>query len=194
MSRYDEIRDMINNILVNVRKRAEGAESGEISEKSYGDEPILRRASDLLPANAVPPEKEVPEKIRELRRIETAFENRLLSDTALFCKEARFMADYEDDFSFDGTFFCYYPTYRQMSDDELRGYFSMRSKIRRGILPDDPPLSFLFVYIYEQINLIGAESPAEAFENLIKIYEKYGEKERRLEGYLSVWLSDFVAA
>ncbi len=189
MSRSDEIRDMINNILINVRKRAESSEN---AEKNYEDEPIVKRASDLFETPETKPEREVPEKIRELRRIETAFENRLLTDTALFCKEARFMADYEDAFSFDGTFFCYYPTYRQMSDDELRGYFSMRSKIRRGILPDDPPLSFLFVYIYEQINLIGAESPEAAFENLKKIYEKYGEKERKLNSYLSVWLSDFV--
>ncbi len=85
----------------------------------------------------------------------------------------------------------YWPTYEQMSADQQRWYFYWRSELRIGnFLPTD--LSYLFVYVYECINVIGFENPQTAFERLVTFWQYYRELQPKLDNYLIDWIADFA--
>ncbi|MEA4863309.1 MAG: TerB N-terminal domain-containing protein [Victivallaceae bacterium] len=161
---------------------ADSQVSGVIQPKIYQDEPIRRTAEQL--AGAAPPE------YREMRRIAYGSAG-YLSDVVIFCRQGKFMEDFEDDFEYDGEFLKYYPTYQDMNDHQLRGYFSWRTKVRRGIVAPTS-LSFAFVYIYELINQIGVSSPAEGFRALKEFWTAYREIAPGIDRYCKLWLKDYA--
>ncbi len=67
------------------------------------------------------------------------------------------MADYEDDFPYEGEFKSYFPTYESMTNPQLRGYFTWRTHVRGGTV-ERTSTSFAYVYLYELINGIGGGS------------------------------------
>lgn len=88
-------------------------------------------------------------------------------------------------------FMQYWPTYDSMSVAQQRWYFYWRTQLRQGIaLPSDT--SYLFVYIYEVLNLVGFSSPEAAFKHLIKFWKHYRVLQPKLDNYLIDWLADFV--
>ena len=154
-----------------------------IQPKVYSDEPIIKRASAMK--NYAPP------KIAEMRALAEGHGVNWTSPR-LFVRQGRLMADYEDDCPYRGGFFRYYPTYQLMSDEQLRGYFTWRAGVRRGRV-EYIPLSFVFVYIYELLNLIGVGSPQEGYEKLVWFRDAYAPFDGSVEHYLKDWLVDFVA-
>jgi hypothetical protein len=149
----------------------------------YKDEPILTTAADLL--------EFTPPRYRQMRRI--AKENRIYleTDPAIFYKQGKFMEDFQDNYEYTGEFFRYYPTYQSMSDRQLRGYFTWRTKVRQGII-ERTSLSFVFVYIYELINGIGIDSPMDGYIKLKTLWEAYSPIEPKINRYLAQWLKDYV--
>ena len=114
------------------------------------------------------PQKEViPERIRKMRQIGRAgIQIRSTKELArFFRRQALFMQDYEDDFPWQGEFFNFYSTYRDMNTKQLRGYFAWRTNIRKGIF-NPIPTAAAFIYIYELFNGIGASSPEESLRKL----------------------------
>ena len=176
MSRLDELLDDFYADERFLQKKS-------MQSKTYTDEPILKRASAMK--NYTPP------KIEEMRRLAEGQGSYNWSSPRLFVRQGRLMADYEDDFAFSGSFFRYYPTYQLMSDVQLRGYFSWRTKVRRGQV-EPIALSFVFVYIYELLNLIGVDSPEEGYEKLAAFRDAYTPIDSAIEHYLRDWLVDFV--
>ncbi len=143
----------------------------------YRDEPIIKKASSM--------KSYVPEKIREMRKI-TA------SPYALrFYKQAAFMENYEDDYVYSGFFNSYYPTYSDMNNEQLRGYFAWRTKVRKGEL-QRTSRGYVFVYIYELLMLIGAADETEAYGRILEFAEKYREIDPVLDVYIYKWLDDFA--
>lgn len=114
-----------------------------------------------------------------------------LDRQAIFLKQGKFLADYEDDFEFFGDPVRYYPTYQSLTDAELRGYFAWRTKARKKIY-EDTSLSFIFLYIYEIINNIGVKTYQDGFDILCEIYNRYGPEEARLVYYLDRWKIDYI--
>ena len=88
-------------------------------------------------------------------------------------------------------FMCYWPSYEYMSESQLNWYFYLRSCLRNGEYIDTD-LSYLFVYIYELINQIGADNPDDGFEKMIKIWKNYRKKHDKLDRYLIDWSSDYI--
>ena len=78
-----------------------------------------------------------------------------------------------------------------MNDAQLRGYFSWRTKVRRGIV-EQTSLSFVFVYLYELLNLIGVTCAEEGFVMLKEFWETYREYEPFIDRYVKQWLVDYV--
>ena len=176
MSRLDELLDDFYADEKFLNKKS-------MQSKTYRDEPILKRASAM--SNYTPP------KIEQMRKLAEGQGSYNWSSPKLFVRQGRLMADYEDDFAFSGTFFRYYPTYQLMSDVQLRGYFSWRTKVRRGQV-EPTALSFAFVYIYELLNLIGVSSPQEGYEKLVAFRGAYAPIDGSVDRYLRDWLVDFV--
>ncbi|MDE7294068.1 MAG: TerB N-terminal domain-containing protein [Oscillospiraceae bacterium] len=143
----------------------------------YRDEPIIKKASSM--------KSYVPEKIREMRKITAS------PYSLRFYKQAAFMENYEDDYVYSGFFNSYYPTYADMNNEQLRGYFSWRTKVRRGEL-QRTSRGYVFVYIYELLMLIGAADETEAYGKILEFAEKYREIDSVLDVYIYKWLDDFA--
>lgn len=157
--------------------------SSAFSEKVYRDEPILMTASQMR--------RFLPQQYRDMRAIASSPAARYRPAAWVFVQQARFMEDFEDDYRFDGEFVCYYPTYQSMSDEQLRGYFSWRTRLRRGDIPP-APTSFAFVYIYELLNGIGPATAEDGFRTLKAFMETYGKEDDAVRRHLKRWLVDYA--
>ena len=87
-------------------------------------------------------------------------------------------------------FFAYMPQYSQMSQDQLRWYLYWRDNVRHGVyLAAD--YSYLFLYIYEILNLPEKIRPAEGLAILCDLWLAYREQFPRLDRYLGEWVCDY---
>ncbi len=148
----------------------------------YRDEPIIMTASQMK--NYTPP------KYREMKAILRDKNVMYVSDIEIFKRQARFMEDFEDDYAYVVPFVGYYPTYRSLSNEQLRTYFTWRAKFRRGEVMEVPS-SYIFVHIYELLNSIGGQNPADCLRQLRRIYDSYGER-REIGKYLERWMTDYA--
>ena len=158
-------------------------QSNPITFQVYQDEPIPRiseHAADF-----------VPQKYREMRKIAQKYNYYNASDARIFYEQGKFMEDLEDDFDFHEDFVRYFLTYQSMTIPQLRGYFSWRTKVRRGII-EKTSLSLAFVYIYELLNKIGVSSPEDGFHTLKHFWTVYREIDAGIDRYARLWLQDYV--
>ena len=177
MSRTKELLAALNNdIKLNSSKA--------FRDRVYTDQPIIRTANQLK-------RPEVPEKIREMKNIAFTPEAYWKTSAWLFVTQGRFMENYSDDVSFNDDFTAYYPTYRDLTTEQLRGYFTWRTKVRDGIFPDSPK-AFKLLYMYELINCIGVDSPVSAFSKLRIFSEAYSSSDTEIAKYSAKWLNDIA--
>ena len=141
---------------------------------------------------SVPRNDNIPDKLREMKELAFTPEAYWKTSPWLFRQQGLFMKDYTDDQPFGEDFTAYYPTYRDLSTDQLRGYFSWRTAVRRNDSPDAPQ-PFIIMYAYELINMIGAENPEEAFRLLRLHIDNYGGRCPDLQKNSARWLTDFAA-
>ena len=147
----------------------------------YFDEVIRPRAEK--------PAAKLPSLLRTARSLEN--HNGWQSREATFHKQARLLSNYEDDFAFSGSVVRYYPTYQSLTDTELRGYFSWRTRLRHGQL-EKTSASFAFLYIYELLSGIGWEDAMEGYWKLREFRDAYGPLDEAILPYLRRWMQDFV--
>lgn len=152
-------------------------------EKVFSDEAITPKKE--------PPRECLPSLLRTARSLEGGPQNSWQSREAIFLKQAKLLASYEDDYEFSGQVTRYYPTYQALTDQELRGYFSWRTRVRRGDIRKTS-LSFAFLYIYELINQVGVEDPLEGYQKLIHFRVVYGALDDSILPYLKRWMADYV--
>ena len=87
-------------------------------------------------------------------------------------------------------FFSYMPQYDQMTGAQSAYYFYWRSEVRRGhFLKTDN--SYLFLYIYEILNLPDLVPPAEGAKLLCALWSNYRASFRYLDKYIGEWLCDY---
>jgi len=151
--------------------------------RTYQDEPII--------IGAIQMESLTPPKYRAMRKLAVCKGGYPESVEKIFYKQGKFMEDFEDDFDYRGEFVQYFPTYQSMNDHQLRGYFSWRTRVRRGEIRKTS-LSFAFVYIYELINQIGVCDPEEGFYALKNFWAAYKELDYSITRYVQLWLKDFI--
>lgn len=157
--------------------------SGWYREHIFQDEAIRPRESA--------PEKKLPALLRTARSIESGMPGTFQSRESIFLKQAKLLSGYEDDYPFTAQVVRYFPTYQSLTDDELRGYFSWRTKLRQGDV-EKTSLSFAFLYIYELLNGIGAERAEDGYALLKNFAERYGSLDAHILPYLNQWLQDYV--
>lgn len=155
------------------------AASRNFASRVYQDEPIVFTAPQM--------QAFTPPRIREMRRVGGGS----LYEAKVFYEQAKFMESFEDDFDYRGEFSHYFPTYQHMTDAQVRGYFSWRTKVKKGRV-EKTSLSFAFVYIYELLNRIGVDTAEDGFHTLKRFWNAYREFEPRLDSYLALWLKDYV--
>ncbi|WP_148138332.1 TerB N-terminal domain-containing protein [Olsenella sp. HMSC062G07] len=142
-----------------------------------------------------PPSVELPDDLRRMRALarERGQDGRCHGGAALFYRQAALMAAYEDDLPFHGSFVSYYPTYEDLPDAVLRGYFTWRALFRTGELPR-APLTFVFIHAYELICGVGAAPGAATLHELGRLFEGYGQATEgaALVRYLPRWMRDYA--
>ena len=175
-----DVDAIIEQILAASRAKGGRALS---SERTYADEPILLRGSQLA--------SYLPEPIREMRSLARRPEARSWSDAHLFVEQARLMVDYVDDRPYPGEFKSYFPTYEAMDNQQLRGYFTWRGGVRSGSVTQTST-SFAYVYLYELLNGIGVEPGEEAFRAIEGFWQAYRTFEPTMDRYVRPWLVDYV--
>lgn len=179
MSILPDINDLIELILSDDKLK----KSKNFNSKVYEDQPIIKPAAKM--ENYVPPE------IGQMKKMAYSNGAYYSSHARIFYDQMKFMENYSDDFEYDGSFSCYYPTYSQMNTKQLRGYFSWRTKARQGDIKETS-LSYAFVYIYELLHLIGVNDKEEGFYTLKNFAEVYGGFDPSIRSYVKKWLRDFV--
>ena len=177
MSDTKEILQQILNDEKLLRSRA-------FRDRVYTDEPIIRTASQL-------PRPKTPEKIKEMRGLAFTPEAHWKTSAWLFYTQGKFMEDFEDVFPYNEDFVKYYPSYRDMTTEQLRGYFSWRTRVRKGKV-EKAPEPFVYVYLYELINCIGYSEPAECFQQLSGFCQQYASIDDSIAKYTDTWLKDFI--
>ena len=173
----------IDKLIKTILSDSKFATSVNFASRVYQDEPIIFTAAQM--------EQHTPSKYRAMRKIAGSSALYRASEAQIFCEQGRFMADFEDEFDYQGGFSRYFPTYQAMNDQQLRGYFSWRTKVRRGAV-EPTSLSFVYVYIYELLNQIGVNSPEDGFHSLKNFWLIYREINEQIDHYVKMWFKDYV--
>ncbi len=148
----------------------------------FNDKGLSARDDEILYAKTpgskpVRDDEILPEKIRGMKRLYKYGDGTFRERSMNFYIQGKYMEDYEDDVPWHGDFRRYFPTYHDLRNDQLRGYFTWRTDIRRGIFKKVPD-SVVYIYIYELLNVIGASSPEESLQKLKEFEEGYLGPER----------------
>ncbi|MBQ7502316.1 TerB N-terminal domain-containing protein [bacterium] len=158
-------------------------------EGVYRDIPLPFVGNGGQPADA-----DLPEKLREMPGLFSSRMGQPAGRAEAFYRQAKFMEDYEDDVPWSGEFFSYFPTYRELRLKQLRGYFSWRARLRKG---DYQPISTsaAYIYVYELLNGIGADSPEDALRKLREFERGYldsGIGEAGMRANLRRWMLELA--
>jgi hypothetical protein len=109
-----------------------------------------------------------------------------------FVKEAQKFRNKEGKIANHIPFKCYWPTYGNMNGGQQQWYFYWRTLVRLDtFLPTD--LSYIFVHVYEILNLVETPDPVQAADRLRILWMRYREAYPNLDGYLADWGGDLLA-
>lgn len=158
---------------------------------------------DLFPAahtivsHPTPPPEQLAKKFdriqtrfSDMRHIgsQYAWEDR--DRTEVFYKQALFMADFTDNYPGNAPFKRYFPQYHDMTYEQLRTYFTWRTRVRVGDIVE-APLSYAFLYLFELLNNVGVAHPEEGLERLVKFWEVFRDFDPLIDQYVLPWLKDY---
>jgi hypothetical protein len=107
-----------------------------------------------------------------------------------FYKQALFMQDFEDDFRPPAELSMYYPHYQAMTDEQLRTYFTWRTRLRQGSV-ENTSLSYAYLYIYELLNNVSVNNPSDGLERLVAFWRAYREYGSLPDKYIIKWIKDY---
>lgn len=160
--------------------------------------PAVRIHRDIplpFPHRPAPDQEAPPERLRQMKHLYEYGSGSLEARAANFLRQGRFMADFEDDAPWSGMAFAgYFPTYHDLTTRQLRGYFAWRAHIRKG---DFQPIaaSAAYIYLYELLNLIGADSPEDALKKLKDFETGYldaGLGDSQMRANLRQWMTELA--
>ena len=107
-----------------------------------------------------------------------------------FCEMADLYFDRKADVCDAVPFFSYMPQYDQMNRAQLNWYFYWRDCVRKGQYPDTD-YSYIFLYLFEIINLPDRVSPSDGQILLCEIWKRYRKAYPLLNRYLADWICDY---
>lgn len=168
----DYIFELFDNAILqgNPSKDTALSDTGK-SKTVYTDTPLpFAKGSDFLKKKEC-----IPEKITEMRKLYRYDDYSGQLRAKNFYRQAKFMEDYEDDYhgqvcDISG----YFTTYHDLSDKQLRTYFTWRTEVRNGVY-NKTFTSFIYLYIYELLCGIGSSSSVESLNKLKEFEEKFIE-------------------
>lgn len=127
--------------------------------------PSSRHYAGIEPAS-------VPEKIRQMLALcekGAGFGEEIYRN---FVRQGKFMEDYEDNAPWSGRISRFFRTYSDLTIEQLRGYFTWRTGLRKGCVRKTC-VSMAYIYVYELLNGIGAGSPEETVRKIEEFEAAY---------------------
>lgn len=177
-------------------------------EIEYDSSPIPGAGKFVLKRRSVPEKIQAPpqdpirlmfDQMRDIARANRSllhnssrfYDRRIQQEKAnIFYQQGMFMKDFEDDYEVVAPYNSYYPYYQMMGYDQLRTFFTWRTKVRRGIV-EEISLSYAYLYIYELLNNIGVEDPWEGLEELMYFWREFRTFNDSIDKYMLRWLKDY---
>ena len=87
-------------------------------------------------------------------------------------------------------YYSYMPQYSQLTATQKNYYFFWRSEVRRGkFIKCD--YSYLYLYVYEILNLPDEIPPKEGVKILVTLWREYRAALPRIDAYFAAWLQDY---
>lgn len=120
--------------------------------------------------------------------VSITYENRGIN----FVKEAIKLRDKKGSLANPVPFKCYWPTYSDMNGSQQQWYFYWRSQVRQDKF-HATDLSYIFVHVYEILNLVETPDPIQAVERIRALWLAYRGKYPNLNRYLPDWGGDLLA-
>ena len=142
----------------------------------------------------LPKEKEVPAQIRQMKKLYERGDGSFRQKCRNFYLQGMLMRDYEDDAPWKGELLHYFPVYHDLGTDQLRGYFTWRTGIRKGRW-EKSNTCYVYLYLYELLNGIGTASPQESLEKLQEFKTRYfgaGYGDAAMEKNLTRWMLEYA--
>ncbi len=107
-----------------------------------------------------------------------------------FRKAALIYYDYKTNKCEYVPFFSYMPQYSQLTAEQKNYYFYWRGEIRRGKFPKTD-YSYLYLYVYEILNLPDKIPAAEGIKMLTTLWREYKTELPKISANFSVWIQDY---
>jgi len=159
--------------------------------------PLQRRIHEYL-ADALfagaPSDREreaaVPGMIRKMRELYSPGDGSIRQRSLNFYIQGKYMKDYEDNAPWTGNLRLFFPSYHDLNTQQLRGYFTWRAGARKGIYAKTCE-SYAYIFIYELLNGIGADSAEKSLDILERFMEGAGWLEAEMRENVQRWMLDF---
>ena len=130
------------------------------------------------------------EKMRKIGRIGNGYYSYYDDNGDTFYKQALMMQSFTDNYGEAKPFDAYYSSYAKMDDEQLRTYFTWRTKVRQGVI-EGTAFSYAFCYLYELINDVGVINAADGINKLISFWTSFRSYSDRIDSYLKDWIRDY---
>ena len=87
-------------------------------------------------------------------------------------------------------YYSYMPQYSQLTMEQKNYYFYWRSELRRGkYLKSD--YSYLYLYVYEILNLPDKVLPEKGITILCRLWREYRKALPKIDAYFALWVQDY---
>jgi len=108
----------------------------------------------------------------------------------LFYRQGKLMENFTDEYDKFMPLAMHAPTYQRMGYDQLRTYFTWRTKVLSGDFTKTS-VSYVYLYMFELICGIGVVSPAEGLDKLMVLWDAYYRLFPQLAEDVPNWLKDY---
>ena len=170
-------------------------EQGDSSDVSAQETPKEERKITFSSHGEKIPEKQpdesyVPEANKLIKRVTVKRSSDKYDFYGNFRKAALIYYDYKTNKCEYVPFFSYMPQYSQLSTEQKNYYFYWRSEIRRGKFPKTD-YSYLYLYVYEILNLPDKIPAKEGIKILATLWREYRADLPKISANFSVWIQDY---
>ena len=107
-----------------------------------------------------------------------------------FRKAAILYYDYKTDKCDFAPYYSYMPQYSQLTIPQKQYYFYWRDMVRRGkFIKSD--YSYLYLFVYEILNLPDKLPPKEGLDMLCKLWREYRNDLPKIDSSFAAWIQDY---
>jgi len=108
----------------------------------------------------------------------------------LFYRQGKFMENFADDYEKQAPLSMFSPSYQRLGYEQLRTYFTWRTKVRQGEITKTS-LSYVLLYVGEIINGIGVQNPAQGLSILVNLWGEIKQHTTHLDDFMATILKDY---